>query len=189
MAQIAFHLEIGCKIEIWFQDEARVGQKTKRGRRWAKRGSRPAAPVDQRTCSAWIFGAICPAQGKGAAIVMPWCNTHAMQQHLEEISRNVAPDAHAIVLCDQAGWHMTEKLKMPKNITLLPLPPRCPELNAQENIWQFIRNNWLNDRIFKSYDDVVTHCCYAWRCLMKLPDTIRSIGMREWALQITGSNQ
>jgi hypothetical protein len=181
VAQIAFHLEIGCKIEIWFQDEARVGQKTKRSRRWAKRGTRPAGPVDQRTCSAWIFGAICPEYGKGAAIVMPWCNTQAMKLHLQEISRNVAPGAHAIVLCDQAGWHMSEKLNIPNNISLLPIPPRSPELNAQENIWQYIRDNWLNDVIFKSYDNIVEHCCCAWRKLMSMPETIRSIGMREWA--------
>jgi transposase len=181
VAEIAFHLEIGCKIEIWFQDEARVGQKTKRSRRWAERGTRPAGTVDQRTCSAWIFGAICPEYGKGAAIVMPWCNTQAMKLHLEEISRVVAPDAHGIVLCDQAGWHMSEKLNIPNNISLLPIPPRSPELNSQENIWQYIRDNWLNDVIFKSYDHIVEHCCCAWRKLIKQPETIRSIGMREWA--------
>ena len=67
------------KIEIWFGDEARVGQKTKLTRRWAPRGSRPSAPTDQRTVSAYIFGAICPAQGTAAGLVMPKCNTEAMK--------------------------------------------------------------------------------------------------------------
>jgi hypothetical protein len=49
---------------VWFQDEARIGQKTKITRRWAKRGTRPVAPRDQRTASAYIFGAICPQEGK-----------------------------------------------------------------------------------------------------------------------------
>src|SRR2546423_12831624 len=64
----------GKPIEIWFQDEARVGQ-NKITRRWAKRGTRPSAPRDQRTASAYIFGAICPAEGKGAGLVLPSCDS------------------------------------------------------------------------------------------------------------------
>jgi hypothetical protein len=87
----------GKPIEIWFQDEARIGQKNKVTRRWAKRGTRPSAPHDQRTSSAYIFGAICPAEGKGAGLVLPACNSEAMALHLEEISLAVAPGAHAIL--------------------------------------------------------------------------------------------
>ena len=114
-------------------------------------------------------GAICPAKGKGAGLVMPWCDTGAMQAHLEEISAAVAPDAHAVVILDQAGWHMSGGLDIPANMTLLPLPPRSPELNPQENIWQFIRDNWLSNRIFASYDDTVDHCCHAWNKLTDQP--------------------
>jgi len=64
-------------IEIWFADEARIGQKNKITRRWAKRGTRPSALHDQRTASTYIFGAICPKEGKGAALVLPTCNTEA----------------------------------------------------------------------------------------------------------------
>jgi len=81
----------GKPIEIWFGDEARIGQKNKITRRWAKRGTRPSAPRDQRTASAYIFGAICPQDGKGAALVLPACNTEAMALHLEEIAAAVAP--------------------------------------------------------------------------------------------------
>ena len=116
-------------MEIWFQDEARVGQKNKITRRWAKRGTRPSAPHDQRTTSTYIFGAICPALGKGAALVLPSCNTDAMNLHLVEISRTVAPSAHAVMLMDQAGWHMTNALIVPENISIIPLPAKCPELN------------------------------------------------------------
>lgn len=171
----------GTKIEIWFQDEARIGQKNKITRRWARRGSRPRAPHDQRTKWAYIFGAICPAKGKGASLVMPYCDTPAMQDHLAEISSTVDVHAHAVVLLDQAGWHMSAKLKVPDNITLLPLPPRSPELNPQENIWQFLRDNWLSNRIFQSYDDIVAHCCDAWNKLIDQPWRIMSIGLRDWA--------
>ncbi len=112
----------GKEIEIWFQDEARIGQKNKITRRWAKRGSRPSAPWDQRTCSAYLFGAICPQEGKAAGLVLPRCNTTAMTLHLAEISQAVKAGAHAVVILDQAGWHGAKDLEVPDNITLLPLP-------------------------------------------------------------------
>ena len=114
-------LPAGTEIELWWQDEARVGQKNSITRRWAKRGTRPRAPHDQRTKWAYIFGAICPKKGKGAALVMPWCDTPAMAAHLAEISAAVDPGAHAVLMLDQAGWHMSAKLAVPANITLLPL--------------------------------------------------------------------
>src|SRR5476651_1320482 len=94
-------------IEIWFQDEARVGQKNKITRRWAKRGTRPSAPKDQRTASTYIFGAICPRLGTGAGLVLPYCNVTTMTLHLAEIAATVAPGAHAVLLIDQAGWHLS----------------------------------------------------------------------------------
>ena len=174
-------LRRGTAIEIWFQDEARVGQKNKITRRWAKRGTRPSAPHDQRTASAYIFGAICPEQGKGAGLVLPFCNTETMNLHLAEIAQAVAADAHAVLLMDQAGWHMTDKLIMPENISIIPLPAKCPELNPVENVWQFMRQNWLSNRIFQSPEDIVDHCCLAWNKLIDQPDRIKSIGCRDWA--------
>jgi transposase len=97
LAEIRDALPPGTGIELWFADEARVGQKNKITRRWAKRGTRPSAPHDQRTQSAYIFGAICPKKGKGAGLVMPRCDTDAMTAHLAEISAAVDPGAHAVV--------------------------------------------------------------------------------------------
>jgi transposase len=168
-------------IEVWFADEARVGQKTKLTRRWARRGTRPSAPQDQRTASTYIFGAICPKQGKGAALVLPRCNTAAMSLHLAEIAATVAPGAHAVLLMDQAGWHLSHHLVVPPNITVMPLPPKCPELNPVENVWQFMRDNWLSNRIFQSYGTILDHCCEAWNKLIGQPWRIMSIGMRDWA--------
>src|SRR5947209_13653342 len=114
----------------------RVGQKNKLTYRWARKGSRPRAAHDQRTQSTYLFGAVCPERGAGAALVLPACNTEAMQLHLDEIATKIAPGAHAILLLDQAGWHGAKALKVPNNISLLQLPPRAPELNGQENISQ-----------------------------------------------------
>jgi len=168
-------------IEIWFQDEARIGQKNKITRRWAKRGTRPSAPRDQRTASTYIFGAVCPKEGKGAALVMPACNTEAMNRHLLEIERAIAPGAHAVLLVDQAGWHMSARLVVPQNITIIALPSKCPELNPVENVWEFMRDNWLSNRVFSSYDDLIDHCCDAWNKLVDQPWRIMSLGLRQWA--------
>jgi hypothetical protein len=171
----------GKPLEIWFTDEARVGQKNKITRRWAKRGTRPAAPKDQRTASAYIFGAICPAEGKGAGLVLPRCTTEGMELHLKEIAQAVAPGAHAAVLLDRAGWHVSTKLVVPDNITLVPLPPRSPELNPVENVWQFLRENWISNRVFGCYEDILDHCCAAWTRLADQPWRIISLGLRDWA--------
>ena len=181
LAAIRAGLPNGTEVELWWADEARVGQKNKLTRRWARRGTRPSAPHDQRTAWAYIFGAICPEKGKGAGLVLPYCDTEAMAAHLEEISQAVDPGAHAVLILDQAGWHLTPRLNVPDNITLLFLPPRAPELNPVENLWQFMRDNWLSNRIFQSYDDIVAHCCDAWYSLVDQPWIIMSIGMRDWA--------
>jgi DDE superfamily endonuclease len=105
VAEIRAKLTPGTPIEVWCQDEMRVGQKNKLTYRWARKGSRPRATHDQRTQSTYLFGAVCPERGTGAALVLPACNTEAMQLHLDEIANKVTPGAHAIVLLDQAGWH------------------------------------------------------------------------------------
>jgi len=106
-----------------------VGQKNKIARRWARRGTRPRAPHDQRTNSVYIFGAICPQEGKGAALVLPRCDTQAMSLHLAEVAQAVAPGAHAAILMDRAGWHCAKDLVVPDNLTLVLLPALSPELN------------------------------------------------------------
>jgi transposase len=104
-----------------------------------------------------------------------------MQLHLDEISRHVAMGAHAVLLIDRAGWHTTGKLNVPENITPILLPSRSPELNPVENVWQYLRANWLSNRVFETYDDIIDAACDAWRRLIAQPQTITSIGMRHWA--------
>ena len=104
-----------------------------------------------------------------------------MQWHFEEISSQVSPGAHGMLNVDPAGCHTTGKLDIPTNITLLPLPPRSPELNPVENILQFMRDSWLFNRIFKSFDEIVAICCEAWNRLIDQPWKIMSIGLRKWA--------
>jgi hypothetical protein len=103
----------------------RIGQKNGLVRQWARRGTRPTQPADQRYDNAYLFGAICPARGVGAALALPYADTDMMQLHLNEISRNIAEGAHAVLLLDRAGWHTTGKLDVPKTSrrsSCLPAP-------------------------------------------------------------------
>ena len=163
-------------------DEARVGQKGSLTHVWAPIGSCPTMVRDNRHDSAYLFGAICPDRGVGAAIIMPAANTEAMNEHLNEISTQVAPGAHAVLICDGAGWHQTgERLRVPENITLLRLPPYAPELNSMENVWEYLRGNKLSRLVWESYDAIVAACKEGWDFLINDPDRIRSIGHRDWA--------
>jgi transposase len=159
----------------------RIGQKNGCVRQWALRGSRPRQPADQRYDSTYVFGAVCPGRDTGVALVLPYVNTHAMQCHVDEISRHVAPGALAVVLMDNAAWHRTGNLNWPSNLRPLFIPPGCPELNAAENIWQYLRQNYLSNRVFATYTDIIDATCAAWNKLLAEPGRITSIATRKWA--------
>ena len=172
----------GKPLEVWFQDEARVGQQGTLTYLWARRGSRPTAVRDNRHESAYLFGAICPSRAAGAAIVMPFVSSEAMTRHLAEIATQVSPGAHAVLVCDGAGWHQTsERLIVPHTITLLRLPPYAPELNPVENVWQYLRANHLSMRVWDSYDAIVDACCAAWNAFVANPNRVTSVTQRDWA--------
>jgi len=171
----------GKPVEIWWQDEARVGQQGTLTRIWARRGTRPRAVRDHRFTSAYVFGAVCPDRGTGAAMIMPNADIEAKNMHLAEISCGVSAGSIALLILDRAGWHTSPKLKIPDNIALLPLPPYAPELNPVENIWAFLRGNFLSHRVYDNYEAVIRACADAWNRLMTLPKTITLIATRPWA--------
>jgi hypothetical protein len=124
------------------KDEARVGQQGTLTYVWAERGTRPSVPRDQRYKWTYIFGAVCPERDHGAALVLPQAKARAMKLHLQEISLQVRPGAHAVLILDRAGWHRTGgNWLVPDNLSLLHLPPYSPELNPTENISR-ISTNW-----------------------------------------------
>ncbi len=171
----------GTPIEIWFADEARVGQQGTLTRVWAKRGTRPRALRDRRYAWAWLFGAVCPERGSAVALVLPEVSTAAMNLFLAELAGALPAGTHAVLVLDRAGWHVSRDLVVPRNLTLAHLPPYSPELNPVENVWAFLRSNKLSNRVFETYDAVVDACCEAWTWLIAQPDRITAIGTRSWA--------
>ena len=129
----------GKQVEIWIQDESRFGQKGCLSRVWALRGSRPVMPLQNEYEWVYLYGAVNPETGESCALVLPWANTEMMQLHLNAISTQVGPDRHVVLVLDNAGWHGSKRLRIPENITLLPLPPYCPELNDIERVWKYLK--------------------------------------------------
>ena len=168
-------------VDIWFQDEARIGQQGTTTRMWAKRGTRPRAIKQLQFTNAYIFGAVCPSQNLSSAIIMPHAMTLSMQKHLEEISKVVPKGRHAVIILDRASWHTTKKLNRPENITLMPLPPYSPELNPIEQVWQFLRDRYLANRCFSGYDDILESCANAWNKFTRIAGIIKSMCTRNWA--------
>ena len=105
-----------------------------------------------------------------------------MLEHLKEISRQVSPTRHAVLVLDRAAWHTTKKLKIFDNLTLLPLPPASPELNPTEQVWQVLRDNWLANRCFTGYDEIVEVCCEAWNWFVDTSNHVKQLCSRSWAV-------
>ena len=159
----------------------RVGQKNGLVYQWAKKGTRPRQPKDQRYENAYLFGAVCPARDTGVALIMPNADTDAMQKHIDEIGRAVARGAHALIILDKAGWHTTGSLKFRPISLWCCSPPACPELNSAENIWQYLRQTYLSNRVFQTYTDILDACQDAWLRLLAEVGRIASIATRDWA--------
>ena len=136
---------------------------------------------DTRYEWAYIFGAVCPERATGAALVLPFADTEAMNLHLAEIARTVTAGAHALLLLDGAGWHGGKDLVVPDTISLLILPPYAPELNGAENIWKYLRNNNLANRLYRDYRHIVDACCDAWNDFLAIPERVASVTRRDWA--------
>jgi transposase len=168
------------QVDIWFQDEARIGQRGTVSRVWAQRGTRPRLKRQQKNEFAYVFGAICPATSQAVGLVMPYSNAKAMQHHLNEIAKAVPTARHAVIVMDRAAWHTTKKLTLPHNISLLHLPALSPELNPVEQVWNWLRQHHWANRVFENYDAIVHACCQAWNAFAALPKLVKSIGNRIW---------
>jgi putative transposase len=171
----------GAPIEVWFQDEMRVGQKGTLTRVWAETGSRPRALRSDGYQSVYLFGAVCPSRDLGCALILPCCDAAAMALFLAELSGHVAPGAHAVVVLDGAGWHTARELRWPANLTPLPLPAYSPELNPQERVWAFLRQHYLALRRFLAHMALLDACQHAWRRFIGEPGRIRSLCSYSWA--------
>ncbi len=165
-------------VEIWFQDEARFGQKGSLTAIWARRGSRPVVVRQTRYENLYLFGAANPRTGESCALLLPWVNTEAMSRFLAELATQIPPGRHVVLVLDNAGWHCAKDLVVPPCLSLLFLPPYSPELNPIENLWAYLKAHFLSNRTFDDEAALLDAGTEAWNGLT--PETIQSVCHRDW---------
>lgn len=163
------------EVQLWCQDEARVGQKGRGIRVWFERGVRPEGVVDHRHASAWLYAAVRPGTDGAFALVLTEVGAEAMQAFLDRFAASLPEGVHAALLLDGAGWHIAAGIAVPANVSLIFLPPYSPQLNPVERVWLHLRERFLSLRLFADLDDIIDGCCDAWNRLTAEPGRIASL--------------
>ena len=149
--------------------------------RLVPKGPPTAGLREHRFASVQLFGAVCPERDTGVALVLPEVSTAAMGVFLAELSRAVPAGTHAVLVLDRAGWHVSESLNVPPNLTLIHPPPYSPELNPVERVWEYLRDRWLSHRVLTGgYEAVVDAACAAWNALLAEPGRLQSLTSFPW---------
>ena len=159
-------------------DEARFGQQGTLTKIWAPRGSRPVAVKQTRYEWVYLYGAVDPVTGDSAALLLPHVNTDCMNLFLKVLAETLAPDEHAVLVMDNAGWHHSGGIEMPENITPMFLPPYAPELNPIERLWAYLKSHCLSNRAYADYQALLDAGVDAWRTLTDA--LVRSICATSW---------
>ena len=172
------------RLQLWFQDEARVGNKGRVCHRWWRRGER--APGTRQIGYQWayIFSAVRPDTGDDVTLVMPSVNAKVMDLFLAHFADTLDQDAHAVMMCDGAGWHDERALTVPDNVTLALLPPYSPELNPVERVWLYLRERFLSLRVLDDTEAIIDACCQAWIDLIAEPDRMRTLCAYPWIMKV-----
>jgi transposase len=142
------------EVRVFFEDEARFGQKGTLTRVWAPKGSRPRAVRPIRYTSLYVLVAVCISTGVTSALIMPELNAEVLNLFLEQLSRELPAGVHAVLIWDGAGFHTSGDLEVPSNISLILLPPYSPELNPVENLWHYLRAHHWSNRAYQDYDEL-----------------------------------
>jgi len=168
------------KVEIWSEDESRVGQQGSLTRIWAQKGTRPRKVKQRQFISTYIYAAACHKTGQSYGMILPYVNTDTMNIFLDGLSKEVGIERHIALIVDNAGWHGAADLIVPSNITLVPLPPYAPELNAMEQVWEWMKTHFLYNQSYSDYEDIVEKLSDAWNQISDNTDLIKSIIHRGW---------
>lgn len=166
-------------VRLLFQDEARFGRLSDHRRCWAPWPSRPL--VGQQVIREYTYAlvAVSPQDGRLASLVLPWVDAHTRSFFLTHTASEFPGDS-CLMLLDGAGWHRAHAVQVPATIRLIPLPPYSPELNPVEHVWEFLRENYMGNRVFPSLTPVVDHLCQGLRALHQQPQLLQSMTYFDW---------
>jgi transposase len=142
----------GKRLRIYFQDESRFGQQGTTTQVRAERGSRPTAVRQTQYQYLWVLGVVCPETGQAEGLLSPQLNTSIVSTFLEQFSGTLSEDEQAVRIWDGAGFHVSGKLQVPDNISLMKLPPYSPEINPIENLWHYLKSHFWSNQSYPDYD-------------------------------------
>jgi transposase len=171
-------------LRLFFQDEARIGQKGRVCHIWWKRGERPPGLVDQRYINAYIYAAVEPGTDNAFALILPDANSASMQAFLDDFAATIAHGEHVALVLDGAGWHSGKALRVPTNITLVPLPPYSPELNPVERVWLYLKQRFLSMRLLNDYNTILAAASKAWKRLSHQAGRLTTLTSYPWIIKI-----
>jgi transposase len=168
-------------IELWSQDEHRIGLKPILRRVWARKGSRVRAVVRPRYQWMYLYGFVQPQSGATSWLLMPKVNTTAFSLALSAFAQEqgVGLNKHILLVMDQAGWHKSRELQIPEGLHLLFLPSHSPELQPAERLWP-LSNEPLANRVFPSLDELELVQAERCRWLIAHPEIIRGRTFFHW---------
>lgn len=165
----------GKHLRVYFQDESRFGQQGTTTNVWARRGSRPVAVRQTDYEYLWVLGAVCPETGHAEGLLSPRLNTAVVNIFLQEFSKTLADDEHAVMIWDGAGFHTSRQLRVPENITVVQLPPYSPELNPMENLWHYLKSHFWSNRAYADYAELEEAAVDAWHAAVLKPELMKTV--------------
>lgn len=151
---------------------------------WAKKGTRPTAVRQTKYEWLYVIAAVCPTSGQSVGLLSPTINTDIINVFFEQFAAEVDPDVHVVMVWDQAGFHTAKNLKVPENVTIVPLPPYSPELNPVENLWHYLRSHYWSNRTYADYDDLRLVAIDAWQKAVLDSNIIKSVCRAPYAERI-----
>lgn len=148
---------------------------------WAPKGTRPMAVVREDYEWLYVYGFVRPSTGDTHWVLLPRVNSEAFSLALADFAKAVGagPQKHILVALDQAGWHLSQDVRIPPGIELVPLPSHSPELQPAEQFWR-LANEPLANRSFASIEEldaVVGERCVT---LSNMPELIHSYTKYHW---------
>lgn len=171
-------------VEVWFQDEARFGQKGTLTRIWSERGNRACAFRSLGYEWTYLYGSVCPLTGASHGLLLPYVDLDGMQIYVDDFSRNRPENTFTVLVCDQAGWHTSGKLKLPDTMMLLCLPAKSPELNPAELLWREMRQKHLGNRVFPDVDLMCEEVSTAWMRVIENPQSLKALCGFNWITDV-----
>jgi transposase len=160
---------------VWFEDEARFGQKGTLTSVWAQRGTRPRAPKQTAYGNLHVLTAVCPASGRAEGLISPQLNASVVQTFLDQLSATLPAGTHVVLVWDGAGYHVAKALRVPDNLSVVKLPPYSPELNPVERLWLYLRSHYWSNRVYADLGALEEAAVTGWRAVCLTPDRIKSV--------------